>query len=262
MFCVKPYHPEIGVSVGCGQCLPCRINRRRQWTARILLETYCYPNSCFVTLTYDPQWVPKDSEGRDVLCRADLQLWLKRFRKKFGKCRFFGVGEYGKQTHRPHYHVVLFGVPVEAGPLIQQTWGMGFTSASEMLVQRAHYVAGYTTKKMVVDDEWLDGRPPEFARMSLKPGIGAPALKWLVDRHKSTKGQIAVELKGDVLHEVRIEGKKWPLDGYMLENLREELKLGECKKTRKRAGTLDEKKKNDANVAHARRRLRNRVETL
>ena len=54
-----------------------------------------------------------------TLVKRDLQLFLKRLRKKlvktYGKdkkfrIRFIGCGEYGGTFGRPHYHLVIFGM--------------------------------------------------------------------------------------------------------------------------------------------------------
>ena len=46
------------VPFGCGQCLPCRVNKRRLWTNRIMLESMCHDDNAFVTLTYNDDNIP------------------------------------------------------------------------------------------------------------------------------------------------------------------------------------------------------------
>jgi hypothetical protein len=61
--------------------------------------------------------------------------------------------------------------------MVSESWGHGAVFSGTLDEGAARYVAGYTIKKMTsVDDERLLGRHPEFARMSLRPGIGHDAL--------------------------------------------------------------------------------------
>ena len=173
--------------VPCGQCLACRINRRRKWTARILLEAAETAQSIFVTLTYMPEFCPVENikgELVQVLKKRDLQLFIKRLRevKNVGHVRYFACGEYGSKTQRPHYHLVLFGkhATAQMQEIIRDTWGLGHVSISDLNDKRAAYVAAYTVKKMnSVNARGLHGRPPEFTTQSRKPGIGAEAAKRL-----------------------------------------------------------------------------------
>lgn len=159
-----------------------------------MLEAADHDRNSFVTLTYDEQHLPEGSTLRP----ADLQRFLKRFRKSIApaKIRYFAVGEYGDQTQRPHYHLALFGYPecAQGGtrnhrayccPVcerVQRDWAMGNVDCSSLEVKSAAYIAGYVTKKLTkAGDEKLNGRHPEFARMSLRPGIGAGAADELAD---------------------------------------------------------------------------------
>jgi len=200
MLCKKPFVSG-GLAFPCGQCQPCRVNRRRLWSHRIMLESLCHTENAFLTLTYADGNLSMTSEGSGVatLVPEHLRDWLKRLRSRIHplKLRFYAVGEYGEKTWRPHYHVILFGFQgclssdrrtrrnkvtgevlwercCDRCRLVGETWGFGTVDLGEVNLQSANYCAEYTVKKMTrTDDPRLNGQWPEFARMSLKPGIGA-----------------------------------------------------------------------------------------
>ena len=198
----------------CGQCLPCRINKRRIWTARMVLESYCHPYSVFVTLTYDDDHLPDDRQ----LSKRDAQLFLKRLRKAVEplRIRYYLCGEYGPQTHRPHYHAIIFGLSPAHGQIINNCWCKGFCvvgdDCNDLTIQ---YVAGYVTKKITKKD---DGNCPEFALMSRKPAIGVPFLPYF---HKVLGDPFYAGLFdadcGGVPVQIRIGGRAYPL-GRTLRN--------------------------------------------
>lgn len=216
---------------GCGQCMPCRINRRRLWTGRLLLEARQHASSSFVTLTYDEEEVPDDGSLRP----EDTQRFLKRLRKLVPvQLRYFLVGEYGDVTWRPHYHAALFGLPSQLLYLdsngavrcdaIGKAWPFGFYQVGEINAQSAAYLAGYTVKKLTREkdnEERLKGRRPEFARMSLRPGIGAGATKAIGEYLSTRVGSRAVAAAGDIPGAVRYAGRMYPLGRYLKGRVRE-----------------------------------------
>jgi len=154
-----------------------------------MLEAGLYGDNAFITLTYDDEHDPTSLEPKHA------QTFLKRLRHNYPKpIRYDLVGEYGESTDRPHYHAALFNFPAcqngnsrysrTAGlrccqpcHTLRDTWGMGHTFNGQLEPRSAAYIAGYVTKKMTrTDDRRLGNRHPEFARMSLRPGIGADAM--------------------------------------------------------------------------------------
>lgn len=221
MLCKAPYVKGYQ-AYGCGQCLPCRLNRRRLWTHRILLESKKHAENSFLTLTYDNENLPENG----TLLKKDAQDWLKRFRHAISplSVRYFLVGEYGDESQRPHYHACLFGVGPSFADVVQTTWKKGHIMLGTLTHDSAQYVAGYVTKKMTSKaDPRLNGREPEFARMSLKPGIGATAMEDLADVLTTKHGCELITNIGDVPMSLQHGNKSLPLGRYLRRKLRETL---------------------------------------
>lgn len=227
MNCLKPFVKGV-VPFPCGQCLPCRINRRRLWAHRILLESLCHESSAFVTLTYAEEFLPSD---RSVSVAA-LQGFMKRLRKfaPDRRFRFFGVGEYGDENWRPHYHLALFGLDILDNALVAKAWPFGRIQVAELNKDTAAYCAGYVTKKLtsLKDDDVairLGSLSPEFARMSLRPGIGALALSALGEWLVSKTGSLWISEHGDVPWSLQHGKRVAPLGRYLRQKLRDEIGL-------------------------------------
>lgn len=191
-------------TVGCGRCIPCRIRRREQWATRILLESTEHPNNYFVTLTYDPKYLPKYGS----LVKKHCQDWMKRLRHYLPTpVRYFAVGEYGSKTERPHYHAVLF-TQENAESLrdaLASSWKVGFVTCSELTPARARYAARYTVKKMTTPFSCGLDRAPEFAIMSRRPGLGLSAAERIFRNIETT----------DAARYIPLLGKSRELDPYL-----------------------------------------------
>lgn len=207
----------VSLDLPCGRCIGCRLEKARQWSVRCMHEAKLHECNSFVTLTYRPENVPP---GGSLVYR-DFQLFIKRLRKVHadkGRIRYFVVGEYGESFDRPHYHALLFGVgftdlipfqrmpsyTVFVSPSLERIWGLGFCTVGEVNQETAGYAARYALKKVTGDmaeDHYRVVDPatgevfqkqPEFARMSLKPGLGAEWLRrYACDYYK--KGKVVID---------------------------------------------------------------------
>lgn len=240
MLCSSPVTVSgLGV-VGCGQCIPCRINKRREWVGRLTLEAGLYTDNAFITLTYDDEHLPTvigpplpGDTHLPTLDPSHLRNFLKRFRKAIEphKVRFYAVGEYGDDTERPHFHIALFNYPScswgQTRPkpyccavcdLVRTTWGMGNVYLGTLEDSSMNYVAGYVLKKLTnKHDVRLNGRHPEFSRMSLRPGIGADAMH---DVASTVLEFDLVQSQGDVPSALRHGSRILPLGRYLRRTLR------------------------------------------
>lgn len=171
----------------CGKCPQCKKQDRQEWSFRMLQEFKCHKSGVFVTLTYNDDNLPTNSEGAGTLDYDDVQKWLKRLRfalTELGsdtKIRYWACGEYGKRTGRPHYHLILYGLKPEEFKLINQTWGKGFVYIGYNLSPKCiNYVSKYVQKQgaikhaaqLIGSDEWClrNNVTIPFRHMSL--GLG------------------------------------------------------------------------------------------
>lgn len=188
----------IPIKVPCGQCAGCRLEKSRQWAIRCVHESKLHKRNEFVTLTYDDKHLPYGG----TLVKRHLQLFMKRLRRRHGNgIRFYGAGEYGERTNRPHYHVLLFnyassdrkfyknspsGEPLYTSDSLSNIWDYGFNVVGDVTFDSCAYVARYVCEKMNGDkaDEWYSRvdtstgeilrMQKEFSNMSRRPGIGTP----------------------------------------------------------------------------------------
>lgn len=187
-------------TVPCGKCLDCKLNYSKDWAMRCVHEASRYSENSFVTLTFDEKNLPDSGD----LSVRDVQLFMKRLRKKFGPTRYFFAGEYGGKYGRPHYHGLLFGCAftdrvafkvTESGEtiytsqILESLWPFGFSSVGDVTFKSASYVARYCVKKVgdtfdyfreeetgtrfQVDKRTGEARVAEFTVMSRRPGIAS-----------------------------------------------------------------------------------------
>lgn len=193
-----------------------------------MLESTQHAHNSFVTLTYSDETVPRSGN----VDPSELSGFIKRLRKAAGyKIRFYGCGEYGSRTRRPHYHAAIFGYPsCERGRTDQMhdgkccdncntvldAWKKGRIDVAPLEQGTASYVAGYVTKKYGGENT-PEGKTRPFSRMSNRPGIGLDAMHELASsllKHDLEKELIDVPIT------LRHGKHEWPLGPYLRRNLR------------------------------------------
>lgn len=201
----RPIFGYQGVKLGltemhlpCGKCSECTKEYYQSWAARGSLELKKWETSLFLTLTYDDTHLPGDYS----LNKKDVQDFIKRLKKAKGSSkedpiRQIYCGEYGTQTLRPHYHVILFncdfkdkkqravssGMPVYESEQLTKLWGKGFAQFGYADAGAIGYLFKYILKKKTKKEKETplyhehDGciyeKSHEFIEASRNPGIGA-----------------------------------------------------------------------------------------
>ena len=194
----------------CGQCVPCLLGYSRDKATQIMLEKNFgyeegepYPDgtSWMITCTYDNEHLHTHKtintetgelfEGISLKTKDD-QNFMKLLRYYYPNMKMKRVvaGEYGSLSLRPHYHSIIFGLPLDVTKFktwnvnkwgqrtwtlqdLNDIWGKGMVNIARVEWQNAAYVARYALKKANKKDKnWYaaQGMAPEFIHWS--NGIG------------------------------------------------------------------------------------------
>lgn len=207
----------------CGRCIMCKKMKALDWTIRLKHENATHQGrSVFITLTYSDINLPFDLKGNPCLKERDVQLFMKKLRKRYSsfKFKYFYCAEYGTRTNRPHYHMILFGLPpkefdirllrmkgdinIYTSYVINDLWTLGENQIGYISDKRISYTAGYVIEKMT--DRRLHLVKP-YCRAS--KGLGLEYVKKYSDRLIKNK---YIEIDGRKVNIPRYYIKKFDID--------------------------------------------------
>lgn len=198
--------------IPCRKCVECRAKYARDWSIRCYHEFMINPVGAFITLTVDSSKVHLFFQSKKLktycrrcvkgnrfinypidytLCKGFILDEIKRIRdvlfKRYNvKIRYFGVGEYGENNERPHYHILIFGydfpdklffkksskgVDIFLSEELSELWQYGIATVQQINHQACMYTAKYCCKKLQFNSEQAEletyyGREQEFIFMS------------------------------------------------------------------------------------------------
>lgn len=198
----------------CGKCLGCREIQQQQLALRVTHEATSYTANHFITLTYEDEKLP---EG---LQKPDMQKFWKRLRKHTeNKIKHLTCGEYGDRTQRPHYHAAVLNLPIadlkkwdsenSRSLTLENIWGKGIVTVSELTPQRIKYVAGYVLKKAGYKKQTYctdDGIELQAPYRDMSKGLGK---KWIT--------KYANDLRNGYVQE---EGVKYSIPRYYKDQIK------------------------------------------
>ena len=179
-----PAYKKGVTSFKCGACPECLAEKARKWALRAVFEAQYVP-SMMVTLTYDSYI--RDGRGRIIgeqvsdrtVLKRDCQLFIKRLRKWCTKVyspdhrmKYLITAEYGKRTHRAHYHALLFNVefpdivpykyskrgnPIYQSKILSEIWHNGICTVDSVNLSAAcaRYCTKYCAKDARTDDTFM-----------------------------------------------------------------------------------------------------------
>lgn len=190
--CIRPIILKDKI-VPCGKCGNCIENKSNEWFVRLKTENL---NSIlnglttkFVTLTYEDdslvikQCYYRFKEGRKlkigkgverpILWKPDLKKFIRDLREIYKDLKIFAIGEYGPENLRPHYHIIIFNLPIGIEPYknIQKIWNKGLITISEVTDGRIKYCCRYQFGTMRLPNDLYYSYPPSKCKY-ISNGLG------------------------------------------------------------------------------------------
>lgn len=184
----------------CGSCENCLKRATSNWSFRLMQEDKHSLSSYFITLTYDALHIHLTKNGFMGLHYEDLQRFTRglkeRHRRKSGELgqqfKYFGVGEYGGTSMRPHYHIIAFNwdlslllegrdlLGVKSGcfkldgehEFYGSYWPHGHITIGQVSGASVGYTMKYISKPSKIPLHKNDDRLPERAFQSKGLGLG------------------------------------------------------------------------------------------
>ena len=219
----------------------------------------------------DPFPNDKEKGWNGYIKKEDISLFMDKVRKHYRDCynedfstrtendrkykipgytgiKFYAVGEYGSQTARPHFHAIIFNMPIDpkdltfykndhgnilyTSDLFNKLWDYkGFVVIGAVTPESIDYVSRYCTKKLfgpVGKETYMSkGQTPECAVMSRRPGIGKAWYDqnkeeiYKYDKIELKKGKVLIRAKPSKYYD-RLYDQENPKDMERLRELREE----------------------------------------
>lgn len=196
-----------GIVVPCGRCHYCRLRKAYDRAKQAWCDAEYYKYQYFITITYDDDnltWMNYCTddgtiEPIPILNRQEIVDFKETIRDRARKRGYQPIeymlsGEYGSQTARPHYHMILLtddpeidlhlyqagrsrtGYDMFGSTTLDEIWDKGMIRLSRASVACMAYTARYTLKKSYKGDPDRDrkialGYPDEF--ICSTPGIGS-----------------------------------------------------------------------------------------
>lgn len=226
-------HQPLFIAVPCGKCVLCTEKKANEWVSRAMCESQTSLSMpIFFTLTYNDYCLPWNGVRKGAMQRfmKRLRVNVERYCGFKTNIRYFICSEYGSKTGRPHYHGILWNLPLlephHLDDLIDKSWSFsvsekfytsvpsdvdkyghpiykfyddtskryrvkyGYTTSSVCTDGRVRYCMKYMRKDAVIPD----GKNKIFFLASRRGGIGSSWIESRLQEYRNNPQLLDVSL--------------------------------------------------------------------